>query len=308
MASQASNDRSAFALSLGLHLALLLAIWASASWMLPVQDEAAAGEPIQATLQLSAADLRQARQAVAKAAEAPPEPEPPKAPAPQPEPVETPQVAETPPQPVPQERLDKPDTEDQEEVSKLAVEPARKPEPVEQEAKNRQDQVDLTEQQIRQRIAERRQQLREQMEEIQRERALAERRTRLEEQRLQQLADAQQASPSPPRQAPPTAQAGNRGEDAGLLARYKAAMQLTADSNWNHLGLPPRTQCKVRFTQITGGEVINVEFIDCPYDAEGRESVDRALRKTPMPYSGFEPVFARLVTLNFCYPREECAP
>jgi hypothetical protein len=28
----------------------------------------------------------------------------------------------------------------------------------------------------------------------------------------------------------------------------------------------------VRFTQIPGGEVINVEFMRCPYDAEGRNS------------------------------------
>lgn len=299
-----SNDRTAFALSLGLHVALLLAIWASASWILPVPDEAAAGEPIQATLQLSAADLRRATQAIKAAEKA--RPEPPKAPAPQPKPVEKPQVAETPPQPVAQERLDKPDTEDQEAISKLAVQPAEKPAP-EQEQRTRQDQVDLTEEQIRQRIAERRQQLRAQLEAIQREREVAERRTRLEEQRLQQLADAQPA-PSP-RTAPPSPpQAGNRGQDTGLLSKYKAAMQLTADGNWNHLGLPPRTQCRVRFTQIVGGEVINVEFIDCPYDAEGRDSVDRALRKTPMPYSGFETVFSRLVTLNFCYPREECAP
>jgi colicin import membrane protein len=303
-----SNDRTAFALSLGLHVVLLLAIWASATWMLPVQDEPAAGEPIQATLQLSAADLRRARQAIAAAEKAVPAPEPPAAPAPQPKPVEKPQIADTPPRPVAQERLDKPDTEDQEEISKLAVQPPVTPRPVEQEARNRQDQVDLTEDQVRQRIAERRQQLRAQMEEIQRERELAARRTRLEEQRLQHLADAQ-ANVAPPRAAPPApAPPGNRGEEAGLLAKYKAAMQLTADSNWNHLGLPPRTQCRVRFTQITGGEVINVEFIDCPYDAEGRDSVDRALRKTPMPYSGFETVFSRLVTLNFCYPREECAP
>jgi colicin import membrane protein len=299
-----SNDRSAFALSLGLHALVLLAIWASASWILPVQDEPAAGEPIQATLQLSAADVRRAQQAIDKASKA--QPEPPKAPAPQPKPVEKPQVADAPPQPVPQERLDKPDTEDQEAISKLAEQPAETPAPREQEERARQEQVDLTEQEIRRRIAERRQQLRAQMLAIQKEREAAARRTRLEEQRLQQLADAQ---PAPaPRPGPPAPQAGNRGQDAGLLAKYKAAMQLTADGNWNHLGLPPRTQCKVRFTQITGGEVINVEFIDCPYDAEGRDSVDRALRKTPMPYSGFESVFARLVTLNFSYPREECAP
>jgi colicin import membrane protein len=62
----------------------------------------------------------------------------------------------------------------------------------------------------------------------------------------------------------------------------------------------------VRFVQIPGGEVINVEFIDCPYDAQGRESVERALRMTPMPYSGFEAVFERKVPIDFCYPDEAC--
>ena len=64
--------------------------------------------------------------------------------------------------------------------------------------------------------------------------------------------------------------------------------------------------CKVRFTQIPGGEVINVEFMSCPYDSEGREFVERALKKTPMPYSGFYPVFMRQVELSFCFPREDC--
>ena len=83
-------------------------------------------------------------------------------------------------------------------------------------------------------------------------------------------------------------------------------MLQTADQNWNHIGAPELTHCRVRFTQIPGGEVINVEFMSCPYDSQGREFVDRALRKTPMPYSGFEKVFLRKVELTFCYPREEC--
>jgi colicin import membrane protein len=72
-------------------------------------------------------------------------------------------------------------------------------------------------------------------------------------------------------------------------------------------GLAPElVRCNVRFQQIPGGDVINVEFIDCPYDAQGRESVERALLKTPMPYSGFEPVFTSKVTLTFCHPEEAC--
>jgi colicin import membrane protein len=303
---ESTTDRIvAFGLAVALHLGLILLAWFSASWFMPPDDSVAAGEPIQATLQLSSADMRRAEQAIAEAEKA--RPEPPAAPEPQPEPVARPQDSSTPPQPVPQEVLDQPDTEDQEAISRLAEQPAEEPAPEEQEARNRQDQVDLTEQQIRQRIAERRQQLREQMEEIQRERAAAARRTRLEEQRLAQLADAQPAPPSraPPARDPPAA--GNRGDDAGLLARYKAAMTQTADSNWNHVGVAPRTHCQVRFTQIPGGDVINVEFMDCPYDAEGRETVERALRKTPMPYAGFEPVFLRQWALDFCHPREDCA-
>ncbi len=308
---ESSSDRArAFALALALHIGLFLLIWGSASWIVPSADEAAAGEPVQATLQMSAADLRRAAQAVAAAQHAPPTPKPPEAPKPQPIPVPKPQVADAPAQPVPQARLDKPDTVDQQAVSKLAEQPADKPAPEEQEQKNRQAQVDLTEQQIRQRIAERRQQLRAQIEAIQLQRDAAAKSTRLEEQRLQQLADRQAAAtPAPARSATPqAAPVGNRGVDVGLLARYKADMLMTADGNWNHLGVPERTHCQVRFTQLTGGEVINVEFIACPYDAGGRETVDRALRKTPMPYAGYETVFVRQVTLDFCHPREECSP
>ena len=52
--------------------------------------------------------------------------------------------------------------------------------------------------------------------------------------------------------------------------------------------------------------ITKVEFIDCPYDEQGREFVDRALRKDPMPYQGFETVFMPRVELTFCYPKEEC--
>ncbi|CAN5241860.1 cell envelope integrity protein TolA [soil metagenome] len=308
---ESPTDRArAFTLAVALHIGLLVLAWMSASWAFPRTDEAAAGEPIQATLQMSKADLKRAAQAVAEAEKArPPEPEPPVTPPPQPQPAPKPQVADTPPQPIAQERLDKPDLVDQQQISKLAQQPPDKPAPEEQVQKTRQDQVDLTQDQIRQRIAERRQELRAQIEQLQRERDTSAKRTRLEEQRLAQLADRQPATPTPARDsAPDRPVAGNRGVDAGLLSRYKAAMLMTADGNWNHLGVPERTHCQVRFTQLTGGEVINVEFIGCPYDVEGRETVDRALRKSPMPYAGFETVFARQVTLDFCHPREVCTP
>ena len=125
---------------------------------------------------------------------------------------------------------------------------------------------------------------------------------------LRQLSD-REAPPTPaPRPTPAPAQAsgGNNGTDTDLKARYALAMLQTAQQNWNRVLAPERTRCQVRFTQIPGGEVIDVAFLSCPFDAQGRESVERALRRSPMPYEEFKPVFERQVTLTFCYPEEAC--
>jgi colicin import membrane protein len=299
MESFASQTR-AFIYSLAVHALLVLLVWFGVDWLLPERDANAAGEPVQATLKVSASELKAAKAAIAKAEKKIEE----AAPKPQPKPEPAPQDSPTPPQPRPQEQLDRPDTVDQQAISHLADQPPPQPAPEEQEERHRQEQAELTEDIAKQQEAERRQRLLA-YQEVRREREAAEKRTRMEEQRLQQLADLQrdEAPPAPPRAAP---QPGNRGVDEGLLARYKASMLQTADQNWNHLGAPELTTCKVRFTQIPGGEVINVEFMRCPYDAEGREFVERALKKAPMPYSGFEPVFMRQVELSFCYPREDC--
>lgn len=302
-----SDQVRAFALALAFHLGLIALVWWGAFWVLPQNQDPAAGEPIRATLQVSAADIRRAKAAIkansrpepakpAKAADSPP---------PQPLPEPRPQTSDTPVQMTAQAPQDRPDTVDQERISRLAQEQADQQAQREQEERRRQEQVDLTQDAIRQKIAERRQRLREQYEAVTREREEASRRTKLEEQRLQQLADMQAANSPAPR-APNPPPPGNRGTDSGLLARYKTEMTQNADDNWNRTGAPELTHCQVRFTQIPGGEVIDVEFVNCPYDAQGRDSVERALRKTPMPYSGFEKVFLRQWALDFCYPREEC--
>ncbi len=300
-----ADQLRAFGLSVLFHAALVGLFWLGARYMLTVPDESAVGEPIEATLQASKADLARVQAAIEASEKAPVEPEPePAKPQPLPEPI--PQTSDVPLQPTPQAPQDQPDTVDQERIARVAAEQASKLER-EQEARVRQEQVDLTQDILRQQVAERRQRMREQLAEIQREREEAAKRTKREEQRLQQLADLSADATAPPR--PPsraTAPAGERGKDEGLLAAYKAAMLQTADQNWNHIGAPELTQCRVRFTQIPGGEVINVEFMSCPYDAQGREFVDRALRKAPMPYSGYESVFLPKVELTFCYPREEC--
>ena len=293
-----ASQARAFLLALALHAALLLLMWLGVDWLLPRSEAVAAGEPVKATLKVSDRDRKRAQAAMAKAQKAE-EAAPPKQPVAQRQPQDSP----TPLQPKAQKPLDRPDTENQQAISRLAEEPPPVPAPREQEQRTRQEQVDLTEDIERQQEVERRQRLLA-LQEIQRQRQAAERRTRIEEQRLQQLADMAASTDRAPREESPPP--GQRGEDPGLLARYKAAMLQTADQNWNHSNSPELTTCRVRFTQIPGGEVINVEFIACPYDAEGREFVERALKKSPMPYSGFERVFMRQVELGFCYPREDC--
>ena len=175
-----------------------------------------------------------------------------------------------------------------------------------QEDKVREAQVDLTEDIERQRQAENRERMQEQLEEIRKAREHAEQVTRMEEQRLRQLADRQTATPKPGPEPRPQAPSGSEGRDSDLRARYLAAINATARENWNTRLAPELTSCRIRFQQIPGGEVINVEFMDCPYDAQGRESVERALLKTPMPYSGFESVFESKINLTFCHPEEAC--
>jgi colicin import membrane protein len=287
------NDAGAFLLSLLLHALVAALAWVSSLWIWRTPPAPAAGEPIGATLEISAADLRRAEQAIEQARKANPPP-------PQPVPEPRPQDAEVPLQTTPQAPLDKPDTVDQEEVVRNAIDPSDATE--EQEERRRQEQVDLTEDIERQRKIEELQRMRA-------ERAEAEKVTRMEEMRLAQLRD--QALPKPPaaraqpQPKPPQARAGQNGTDDSLLAEYIAAMHATAHGNWNRGLAPERMRCEVRFTQIPGGEVINVEFMDCPYDAQGRESVERALRRTPMPYEKYHAIFIRKVTLTFCYPPEE---
>jgi len=300
-----SDQARALALAVLFHLALIVVIWFSALWALPQRDDAAAGEPIRATLQVSKADIRRAKAAIKAAPKPVKTPEVAKAPPPQPTPEPRPQTSDIPVQMTPQAPQDRPDTVDQEKISRLAQEQADRLALQEQEERRRQEQVELTEDLERQKEVERKQRLRE-LQEIKLQREAARKLTRLEEQRLQQLADMQTAAPAPAPRASDAPPPGNRGIDQGLLARYKALMTQNADDNWNRTGAPELTHCQVRFTQIPGGEVINVEFMNCPYDAQGRDSVERALRKNPMPYSGFEKVFLRQWALDFCYPREEC--
>lgn len=322
------------------HLLVLLVFTVAWLWSPERATEAAAGDPsLEASLDVSAADARVARQALKAEAEPftpPPAPLPEPAPEdtvppPQPIPETRPQDAPTPQQANAQERIAQPDTVDQEQVSAMAEseEKARQ----EQEAKRRQEQIDLTERK-RQEEAEQQRRLAKQQEEAEqkkiadqqaqaaqaeRDKKLAELRKKREqleaqmardakqaelaEQKLRQLAAsrAQQAS-SGATAASAAAAPGAGGTSNDLSAKYAAAIQQAVLSQWIRPDSVPLGQkCTIHIRQVPGGTVIQAEVApNCPFDDAGKRSIEAAvLRAQPLPYRGFESVFARDLNFNF---------
>ena len=288
-----------------LHGLLVFLLFFGLLWQPLPRAEAASGPPIQATLvsapQQAAEIAKEIRALERRTAQ---EPTPPK---PEPKPQDAPQ----PQQPVPQTRLPQPDTVDQDAVRKLAEQRDEQKRLQEQEERRKQAQIDLDRKQEQQQAEIRQRQLAA----IQKQREDAERQIRLHEQALRQLRDQQTqlALNNTPRRVAPTAPphppAGNNGRQQDLLAKYKQAIIDTTNNNWIHADeVPQQVHCRIRFTQIPGGEVIDVKFLDCPFDAASRDSVDRAMHKTPLPYAGFESEFPKLRQweLDFCYPTEAC--
>lgn len=297
-------------LALGLH-AFLFALMFIGLWWTRTPQVSAAGEPISAEL-VDASDLSAAmRRALAKTPEpiAEPTPEPESvpeeaAPLPQPIPEPSPQESPVPPQQQAQAPVPEPSPIEQEKVDRNAIsaETATR----EQEAKRRQEQIDLTERK-KQEEAERKYRLAEQqrdaeIKKIQAERAKAARDAQLAEQKLKQIADARAAQSSQQAAAGGSPPAGNRGGDTGLLARYQAALQEAIQRNWTRPdNVPLGQRCRITIRQLPGGEVIEAKVADsCPFDAAGRRSVEAAVLKAqPLPYAGFESVFNRTLLLNF---------
>ena len=124
----------------------------------------------------------------------------------------------------------------------------------------------------------------------------------MSEERLRQLADrsAQQASNAAAANASPPP--GERGTDAALRAAYIDALTKAIRMNWTQPeNISSTVACKIVIRQIAGGEVIDAQVDpSCPYDEQGRRSVEAAVLKAqPLPYRGFESVFNRTLTINF---------
>lgn len=327
MKQSRSEDALAVGLALLLHLALFGLIVLGALWSSSNPALSAAGQPIEADVIDPNALSAATRRALATKPEPLPVPQEPvveptpepeieplpepvedAAPPPQPEPEPRPQDSPTPPQQQAQERIPVPDQIDQQAVRREAL--AKEAREREQEAKRRQEQIDLTERE-RQVEAERKQRLAQQqkdaeeLKKIQAERARAKREADLAEQRLKQIADSraqqasQQAADSASSASPPP---GNNGEDAALAARYAAAIQEAVKRNWTRPDSVPLGQkCRINIRQLPGGRVIEAKVDpSCPYDEQGRRSIEQAVKLAePLPYAGFEKVFNRTLLLNF---------
>lgn len=320
-----ADTRQAILLAIALHVVLFALMFAGLWWTRTAVTVSAAGAPVEAELvdaNALSASMRKVLSDRPEPAEPLPEPQPepepveePVAPIPQPLPAPVPEDAPTPPQSKPQDFIPKPDTTEQDEVVATPT-PTPSDDTKLQEEKRRQAQVDLTEQK-RQEEAERKRRLAQEAQEtaerdrklaeIQRKRAAAAREIELAEQRLKQIADARAIAQTGPASAAAGAASaspppGNNGTDTGLEARYAAALQEAILSKWTRPEtVPVGTRCRLVIKQLPGGEVMSAEVSSpCAYDEQGRRSIEAAVLKAqPLPYAGFEKVFARTLTLNF---------
>ena len=314
MRESRADTALAVGLAVLLHLLLFGLIFLGMWWSRSSTPQSAQGSPVSADVidpnALSAAD----RRALDRRPEPVVEPEPEPIPEPLPEPVEEPAAA--PPQPLPEPRPEDAPEVPQPELQEVIPDPEPVAQPEvrrdaqaeearerEQQEKRRQAQVELAERQKQEEAEQRRRRAQQELEQIRAERERTERQARLAEDRLKQIADreARQAAERAAASAasPPP---GRPDGDSGLAAKYAAAIQEVVRRNWRRPDNVALGQaCRMYITQLPGGEVMSVEFDpSCPYDAQGRRSVEAAVRAAePLPYAGFEPVFSRRLNFTF---------
>jgi colicin import membrane protein len=281
-----TDNNVALSQALGLHVVLFALMFAGLQWTRSPIAEAAHGEVIEADL-VAVSDLSASMQ---RALRRDPEPLPqpivepdPLPPDPErlPDPViETPVEELPPPEPDPapieQERVQR--DADSAQVAKVDQE--------QEEKRKKPDQAELD---ARKRM--------EELAEILRQRELAARERTMAEQRAQQLNDARNSTAMPSRPPP-----GNPDSRLAESAGYQVALMNAILRQWTRPESVKLGQvCQVLIRQIPGGEVVSVEISpSCPYDEQGRRSVEAAILKaSPLPYAGFEDVFVRNPVLKF---------
>ncbi len=280
-----ADTRNALLQATGLHVLLFALMFAGLHWTRSNVVEPTQGDVIEADL-IDPSALSASMQRALKR-------DPAELPKPVVEPTPLPPEPDSLPDPLPQSVTDdlppppvtEPDRIDQQEVQRdvVSLDPAVVQR--EQDAKQRQQQVDLDAQ--RQKV----------LAEIRKQREQASRELSMAEQRAQQMADAK-AQQVQSRAPPP----GDPNSRTLHNASYVAALQAAILRQWIrpesvHIG----QQCQVLIRQIPGGEVVSVQISpNCPYDELGRRSVEAAvLKASPLPYAGYEDVFSRDPVFTF---------
>ncbi|HET7779080.1 MAG TPA: hypothetical protein VFL07_11040 [Rudaea sp.] len=277
----------AFIYALLVHLACIAVMFVGLLWTKAAAPISVPGPIIEAELI--------GPSAAPKPVAARPKPAPPK-------PVEKP--PEKPPEPPPPQPAEppKPDTIEREKIAEIALLKAEQEKKAEEEKRKREQ--TLLEDQQRERL--------KQIEDIKRQREAAEKKRKLEEQRLAQLQDLSKQKPqkAPPQKAQPAVpeaeqpKTGTNGNDTGLLAEYSAAIINVVKLNWNRPdNAQPGLRCTLKVIQLPGGDVMSAQAIaPCNADQVTRASIEEAVTKAqPLPYKGYEKVFARELTLIFFY-------
>lgn len=288
MKESRADNRAALLQALGLHVVLFALMFAGLHWSRSPMAEAAQGEVIEADL-VNVSDLSATMQRALRRDAQPlpqpieqPEPLPPEPDTPPPEALPEPPVEELPPpepdpSPVAQEQVQR--DADSAQVAKVDRE--------QEEKRIKPEQAELD-------AARRRM---EALAEIRRQRALAAQERTMAEQRAQQLNDARTTSATPTRPPP-----GNPDSRSAENASYQVALMNAILRQWTRPESVALGQiCQVLIRQIPGGEVVSVEISpSCPYDEQGRRSVEAAILKaSPLPYAGYESVFVRNPVLKF---------
>jgi len=277
----------AFIYALLVHLACIAVMFVGLLWTKAAAPISVPGPIIEAELI--------GPSAAPKPVAARPKPAPPK-------PVEKP--PEKPPEPPPPQPAEPPKTDaiEREKIAEIALQKAEQEKRAEEEKRKREQ--TLLEDQQRERL--------KQIEDIKRQREAAEKKRRLEQEKLAQLQDLSKQKPqkAPPQKAQPQvaeaeqAKTGTNGNDTGLLAEYSAAIINVVKLNWNRPdNAQPGLRCTLKVIQLPRGDVMSAQAIaPCNADQVTRASIEEAVTKAqPLPYKGYEKVFARELTLIFFY-------
>ncbi|RMH94133.1 cell envelope integrity protein TolA [Lysobacter pythonis] len=317
-----ADTARAVAFALGLHALLAVLVFAGLHWVRKRADPAGGGPVVEAEMVDAGALSAKMRRALASRApvevEVTPEPLPramdeaveEAPPLPQPEPEPEPQEAAVPPRPAPQAPLAQPDTREQDEARREAID--RETREREQEEKRRQEQIELQHRQA-QAQAEQKRRLAARQQAEAKAKADAEAKAKADKEareqralelaaaRAQQQADAQARVAARAAASNPGPAAG-AGQGKDTRAEWLALVVGEIEKQWRRPDDIPRGQrCPIRIKLLPGGEVLSAEVQpSCPYSEQNRRTVEAAVKKaSPLPLKGNEDLALRDFVVNF---------